>query len=53
MNGQSGEILDDKFTIGCSKNAIQILKLQKEGKKIMSAADFLIGNELKKGTKLN
>ena len=53
MNGRSGEILDDKFTIGCSKNAIQILKLQKEGKKIMSAADFLIGNELKKGTKLN
>lgn len=53
MNGRSGEILDDKFTIGCFKNAIQILRLQKEGKKIMSAADFLIGNGLKKGTKLN
>ena len=31
--GKSGTILNDNFTIGCSKNAIQILELQKEGKK--------------------
>jgi methionyl-tRNA formyltransferase len=26
-------ILDKNFTIACSKNAIQIIELQKEGKK--------------------
>ena len=31
--GKPGEILNNKFTIACSENAIQILELQKEGKK--------------------
>ena len=31
--GQPGVILNENFTIACSKNAIQVLELQKEGKK--------------------
>jgi len=51
--GEEGQILDNKLTVGCSKNAIQILKLQKEGKREMDSIEFLAGNNLEKGTKLN
>ena len=51
--GREAEILDDKFTVGCSVNAIQILRLQKEGKREMDVTEFLVGNNLEKGTKLN
>ena len=51
--GKPGRILDKKFTIACSKNAIQILELKKEGKQKMSAIEFLKGNEIKIGQNLN
>ena len=53
QKGEEGKVLDDKLTVGCSVNAIQILKIQREGKKEMDAAEFLLGNNLKEGTKLN
>ena len=53
QKGEEGKVLDDKLTVGCTVNAIQILKLQREGKREMNAIEFLIGNELAKGTKLN
>tara|TARA_B100001175_G_scaffold244647_1_gene211227 strand:+ start:1 stop:918 length:918 start_codon:yes stop_codon:yes gene_type:complete len=52
-NGGEGEILDDNLTIGCSTNAIQILRIQKEGKRDMDIKEFLVGNNLDKGTKLS
>ena len=51
--GHESEILDNKLTVGCSVNAIQIIRLQKEGKREMDVAEFLAGNNFKKGTKLN
>ena len=39
--------------VGCSNNSIQILRIQREGKKEMNAEEFLVGNNLKKGVKLN
>ena len=53
QKGEEGKVLNDKLTVGCSVNAIQILKLQREGKREMNAVEFLIGNNIKKGTKLN
>ena len=53
QNGKEGKVIDDKLTVGCTENAIQILKLQKEGKRVMDAREFLTGNNLKKGTTLN
>lgn len=44
-----GKIINNSFTIGCSKNAIQILELQKEGKNKISAEEFLKGNKLEVG----
>ncbi len=50
--GTPGKILDDKFTIACSKNAVQIIELKKEGKQKMAADEFLRGNEIKIGQTL-
>ena len=52
-NGNPGEIIDNQLTIACGENAIQILDLQKEGKKNMSVAEFLKGNKLKIGTNVS
>ena len=51
-SGKPGEILDERFIIGCSKNAIQILVLKKEGKQRISAEEFLKGNKIKVGVNL-
>ena len=51
--GNAGSILDEKMTIACKNNALQILELQKEGKKLMSASDYLKGNQIKIGQTLN
>ena len=51
-NGEPGQILDKNFTIACSKNAVQILELQKEGKKKMKTSEYLKGHDLVVGTKI-
>ena len=51
--GDPGTIIDNSFVIGCAENAVQILELQKEGRKPMSAQEFIRGNTLKIGSKLN
>tara|TARA_B100000963_G_C22022355_1_gene407592 strand:- start:27 stop:500 length:474 start_codon:yes stop_codon:yes gene_type:complete len=52
ISGQPGVILNENFTIACSKNAIQVLELQKEGRKKMTVQEFLRGNKLKIGITL-
>ncbi|MDC3157180.1 methionyl-tRNA formyltransferase [Candidatus Pelagibacter bacterium] len=51
--GIPGTILDDNLTIACSKNAIQIMEIKKEGKQKMTAKEFLRGNKIKTGQSLN
>ena len=54
INETSGlEILDNQLTIACGENAIQILELQKEGKKNMNVSEFLKGNKLKIGSNVS
>jgi methionyl-tRNA formyltransferase len=53
IKGKPGEVLDNKLTIACDESAIQITELQKEGKKAMSADNFLLGNKIIVGTNLN
>jgi len=52
VSGKPGVILDNNFTIACSKNAIQVLELQKEGKKKTTAQEYLRGNKLVTGITL-
>jgi len=49
LTGKPGEVLDDLLTVGCGKNSIKILEIQKQGKKIQNTGSFLLGNKIKKG----
>ena len=51
--GIPGTILDSNLTIACSKNAIQIMEIKKEGKQKMTVEEFLRGNKIKTGQSLN
>jgi methionyl-tRNA formyltransferase len=53
QNGKIGEVIDENLTIGCMKNSIRVIKIQKEGKKALSIKEFLLGHEIKKGEILN
>ena len=50
--GNPGLILNDNFEIGCSKNSIKILEIQRQGKKVQKIAEFMLGTQMKKGTNL-
>ena len=49
-SGAAGELLDDLLSIACGEGAIRILELQRAGKALMKAADFLRGTPLKAST---
>jgi len=51
--GKSSLVLDESLTVACGKNSIQILELQRQGKKKQSTKEFLLGNKIKKGSVLN
>ena len=48
-NGKSGYVLDNNLTVGCKSGAIQILELQRQGKKKQSTKEFLLGKKITKG----
>jgi methionyl-tRNA formyltransferase len=45
--GVAGELLDDRLAIACGEGAIRILELQRAGKALMKAEEFLRGTPLK------
>ena len=51
--GDQGVILNDNFEIGCVKDSIKVLEIQREGKKVQKIKEFLLGTQIKKGTNLN
>ena len=48
-NGKSGHVIDDNLTVGCETGAIQILELQRQGKKKQTTKEFLLGKKITKG----
>ena len=51
--GKAGSVLrvgKGSFVVGCGENALEIFEVQLEGKKRMSAGDFLKGTHLEPGT---
>jgi methionyl-tRNA formyltransferase len=48
-----GTVLDDKLTIACGGGAVRLVEVQRAGKQPMTAADFLRGTAVSKGTVLN
>ncbi|MDE3068508.1 MAG: methionyl-tRNA formyltransferase [Verrucomicrobiota bacterium] len=55
FTGPAGEILradKDGIVVGCGKDALRILELQREGGRRLIAAEFLAGHPLKAGDRL-
>jgi methionyl-tRNA formyltransferase len=51
-SGAPGTAIDDQLTVACGDGAIRLLHVQKAGKQPMSAVDFLRGNSIAAGTRL-
>lgn len=51
--GRPGTLLDDELTVACAERAVRLTKVQRAGKKPMSADAFLRGVDLPAGTVLN
>ena len=51
--GKAGFTVNDKLTIACKDHSIQILEIQKEGKKKLSLDEFLSGNQIKSGENIH
>jgi methionyl-tRNA formyltransferase len=47
-----GTVLDENLLIACGSGAVRLLRLQRSGKGVMAAADFLRGNPLQTGDML-
>ena len=47
--GRAGEILTDDLIIGCKEKSVKVKLIQKEGKKILKAKEFLSGYKIEKG----
>jgi methionyl-tRNA formyltransferase len=52
-NGKPGLALDDGLTIACGEGALKLVKVQRAGKSVMTAAELLKGFGLPRGTQLS
>ncbi len=52
MQGAPGTVLDDELTIACGRDALRLVEVQRAGRAPMSAAEFLRGTRLPRGTLL-
>ena len=50
--GPIGQVLDNRLLVACGEGAIRIRKLQRSGKRALSADEFLRGKSVEKGTTL-
>lgn len=50
--GPAGQIIDDQLTIACSTGAIRLLQVQRAGRRVAQAEEFLRGFPLTAGTSL-
>jgi methionyl-tRNA formyltransferase len=50
--GVPGTVLDSALTVACGDGAVQLLELQRAGKRPMAAAEFLRGFPVPAGTRL-
>ncbi len=51
--GKPGEVLDERLTIACGEDALQLLSVQPAGKSRMGADDFLRGTDVPVGSILD
>ena len=51
--GAPGTVLDDALTVACGEGAVQLVEVQRAGKRPMSAEELLRGFPLPPGTRLS
>jgi len=53
-NAEAGEVLDNYLEISCgNKKSIKVLEIQRQGKRPQNIGEFMLGSQIKKGSKLN
>ena len=52
-NGPPGGVLDDKLTVACGTGAVRLVQLQRAGKQLMAADEFLRGTPVAPATVLH
>ena len=52
-SSDAGKTVDEKLTIACSEKSIRIIEIQKEGKNRQTSDQFLLGNKIKQGERIN
>ena len=53
-SGEIGEVLGNYLEVSCgNKKSIKILEIQRQGKRPQSISEFMLGSQIKKGSKLN
>lgn len=50
--GEPGEVLDDELLVATGRGAVRLKRLQREGKGVMDAQDFLRGTRVETGARL-
>ena len=51
--GQVGEIISNQLEVACNNNqSIKILEIQRQGKRPQKISEFMLGSQIKKGSKL-
>ena len=52
--GEIGEVLDDYLEVSCgNKKSIKVLEIQRQGKRPQNISEFMLGSQIKKGSKLD
>ena len=49
-NGIPGSIVSENFEVCCGEGSIKVLSIQREGKRVQQINEFLLGNQIKKGS---
>ena len=53
-SGKIGEVLDNYLEVSCgNKKSIKVLEIQRQGKRPQNIGEFMLGSQIKKGSKLN
>ncbi|MEO1066616.1 MAG: methionyl-tRNA formyltransferase [Pseudomonadota bacterium] len=52
ISGEPGTVLGADLTVACGEGAVQLISVQRSGKGVMEASEFLRGNALAPGSKL-
>ena len=50
IQGKPGMVIDNQLVVGCGKNSLQIIELQRQGKKPQMTNQFLLGSKIEKNS---